>query len=93
MKNLQPVTEGKYLNPELIIWNLVSFSGGTANDRVKFGRILKKDGYSNGMVKGQYMRHNPTLEVANTHLHQLKGLKVVTIQITDTQFGQIKITY
>jgi hypothetical protein len=81
------------LNSNTIIWNLITLTGGTANERAKAIRVIKKDGYTKGFIKGFFTRHNPNQVIADSHLHVFKGIKVTTLQITDTQFGNITTTY
>lgn len=76
-----------------ITWNLIFIKGGDSKLKAKFVRILKKEGYTKSAFLGCYMRHNPSKAFADSKVFSLNGVHSTLLQITDEQFGNMKISY
>ena len=77
------------LNPDTLIWNLVTLTGGTSAEKAKAKRKLESAGYSK-FNKFIYARVCADQESADKFADCIKGLvSYDLIQMTDTQFGKI----
>lgn len=77
------------LNPDTLIWNLVTITGGSANEKAKAKRKLEAAGYSK-FNKFTFARVCADQEAADKFADCIKGIVAYDLlQITDTQFGKI----
>lgn len=77
------------LNPDTLIWNLVTITGGSANEKAKAKRKLQSAGYSK-FNKFTYARVCADQEAADKFADAISGIgSYDLIQITDLQFGKI----
>ena len=81
--------ETKTLNPDTLIWNLVTITGGTSNEKAKAKRKLQSAGYAK-FNKFTFARVCADQEAADKFADCIKGIVAYDLlQITDTQFGKI----